>query len=153
MTRLARTLVLAAALVLAALALSAYRPFTNVTNVCPSCPERGDKITLAKGDVLVARVLARNEDGWIVQKNGELRLILIGEVQKVQFEGGSEPKSLGEWDQIVVKNPSQTVLHGTIVSMEPGKTITLRGTRGQLFEVSPKLVQTLYRKGQKTPVQ
>ena len=74
------------------LMLCGFRPFTPVTTVCPTCAEKGDKITLTDGRVIVADVLAKNQDGYILAKYGELRFVQFPEISKVEYGGRSEPK-------------------------------------------------------------
>ena len=130
--------------------LPGYRPFSPVTTVCPSCAEKGDKVTLAgEGKVLTVEVVAKNQDGYILSKYGELRFVQFPEIGKVDFASGAEPKGLDAYDQILIKNKEQTVLHGTIISVEAGKPLALRSPRGQVYMVSPAQVVVYYQRGQR----
>lgn len=130
------------------LLLSGFRPFTPVQSVCPKCPEKGDRITLNSGQVVVARVIGKNVDGYILERYGELRFVQLRE-GKVAFLSGAEPKGIGQYDQILLKNAEQTVLHGTLFQLEAGKPLALRSVRGQVYMVSADQVLVYYHRGKR----
>jgi hypothetical protein len=132
-----------------ALPLCAFRPFSPVTSVCPGCPEKGDRLQLADGRVLLAQIVAKNQDGYIAEKYGELRLIQYSEVKKVEWTAGAEPKGLDGFDQILLKNKDQTVLLGTLVQVENGKPLTLRSAKGQIYTVHAGQALLYYQRGQR----
>ena len=129
--------------------LSGFRPFTPMQSVCPKCPEKGDQITLKNGQVVVARVVGKNVDGYILERYGELRFVQTREIQPVRFLSGAEPKGIGQYDQILLKNDEQTVLHGTLFQLEAGKPLALRSVRGQVYMVSPEQVLVYYHRGKR----
>ncbi len=131
------------------LALAAFRPFTPTTSVCPNCPEKGDKMTMKDGKVHVVDVVAKNQDGWVVSKYGELRFVQTPEIDKIEFVSGAEPKGLDGFDQILLKNKEQTILNGTLISVEPGKPMALRSPKGQVYMVHPGQALLYYQRGQR----
>lgn len=130
-----------------ALQLSAFRPFTPMPSVCPACPEKGDRVVFTDGKVLVAEVVGKNQDGWILQKYGELRFVQKPELNKIEWQAGAEPRGLDGYDQILLKNKEQTVLHGTLIQVEPGKPMALRSPRGTVYTVLPSEALLYYQKG------
>ena len=141
--------ILLALVVASWLMLCGFRPFTPVTTVCPTCAEKGDKITLTDGRVIVADVLAKNQDGYILAKYGELRFVQFPEISKVEYGGRSEPKGLESYDQILIKNKEQTVLHGTLIAIEAGKPMALKSPKGQVYLVLPPQALVYYQRGQR----
>ncbi len=132
---------------LAFVLLSGFSRFTPITTVCPTCAEKGDKLTFPDGKTLIADVVAKNMDGYIVSKYGELRFIQFKEIAKIDFAAGSEPKGLDGYDQILINNGTQTVLNGTLVQVEPGKPVILRNAKQVLYTVMPKQVLLYYQRG------
>lgn len=145
-----RSRLLVAALVLfAAPALVAFRPFTPTQSVCPKCPKKGDRIVLKNGKIVVARVVGKNQDGYIAERYGELRFIQFREISKVAFRSGAEPKGVGNYDQILLKDKNQTLLHGTLIAIEAGKPLALRSVRGQVYMVNAAQVLVYYHRGKR----
>lgn len=127
--------------------LAAFRPFTPINSVCPQCPEKGDRLVFPDGKVVVAEVVGKNQDGYILQKFGELRFVQFPEISKVEWASGAEPRGLDGYDQILLKNKEQTVLHGQLLAIEAGKPMMLKGVRGQVYTVMPKEVLVYYQRG------
>ncbi len=146
---LRRRLLVVALVALAAPALSGFRPFTAVQSVCPKCPEKGDRVTLKSGKVVVARVVGKNQDGYIFERYGELRFIQFREISKVAFKSGAEPKGIANYDQILLKDKDQTLLHGTLIAIEAGKPLAMRSVRGQVYMVSPEQILVYYHRGKR----
>ena len=146
---LAGALAAAALVLLAAPAAMAFRPFTPVQSVCPKCPVKGDRVMLKSGKVVTARVVGRNQDGYILERYGELRFVQFREISKVAFRTGAAPKGVGNYDQILLKDKTQTVLHGTLIAIEAGKPLALRSVRGQVYMVSPAQVLVYYHRGKR----
>lgn len=133
--------------------LSAYRPFANVQTVCPNCPEKGDKLVLPDGKTQPGDIIAKNQDGYVVSRFGELRFVQFPEIAKVQWAAGKEPVGLENDDQILLKNKDQTVLNGTLFENEPGKRMSMRTRKGIVYVVLPKEVLVYYQRGvRKAPV-
>ncbi len=145
--RLPRKALLLVALAAAWLGLSAFRPFTPMPSVCPTCPEKGDKIVFTDGKVLIADVVAKNQDGYILHRFGELRFVQTPEVTKIEWQAGAEPRGLDAYDQILLKNKEQTVLHGTLIQVEPGKPLALRSPRGTVYTVLSGQALLYYQRG------
>ncbi len=140
-------------LLAAAVLLPAYRPFANVQTVCPNCPEKSDKLILPDGKTQLGDVIAKNQDGYVVSRFGELRFIQFPEIAKVQWAAGKEPVGLENDDQILLKNKDQTVLNGTLFENEPGKRMSMRNRKGVVYVVLPKEVLVYYQRGvRKAPV-
>ena len=142
-------LTVAALVLIVAPALLAFRPFTPIQSVCPKCPEPGDRVMLKDGKVLVARVVGKNQDGYIVERYGELRFVQFREITKVAFRSGAEPKGVGNYDQILLKDKNQTILHGTLIAIEAGKPMALRSVRGQVYMVDADQVLVYYHHGKR----
>lgn len=129
--------------------LTGFRPFTVVQSVCPKCPEKGDKVTLKNGMVVPARVVGKNVDGYVIERYGEQRFVQFRELNRVDFQSGAEPKGLDQYDQILIANDEQTVLHGTLIQIEAGKPLALRSVRGHVYMVSPNMVLVYYHRGKR----
>ncbi len=129
------------------LALAAFRPFTPMPSVCPACAEKGDKVVFPDGKMLVADVVAKNQDGYILQKFGEVRFVQTKEIAKIEWQSGAEPRGLDGFDQILVKGDDQKVLHGTLIQAEPGKPMAMRSPKGNVFTVMPAQVLLYYQHG------
>lgn len=129
--------------------LFGFRAFTPIESVCDRCPVKGDRVTLQDGTVVVAKVLGKNQDGYILERFGELRFAQFREIQRVDFQSGAEPKGLETFDQILIKNGEQTVLFGTLFQIEAGKPLALRSPKGQVYLVSPEQVLVYYLQGKR----
>ena len=129
------------------LMLTGFRPFTPVTSVCPKCPVVGDRVTLKDDSTIVCKVIAKNQDGYVLERYGELRFAQFREVKGVKWRTGKEPLGLNGYDQVLIKNREQTLLHGTLISIEPGKPLALRGKQGQIFLIHPQQVLVYYQRG------
>jgi hypothetical protein len=139
-----------AALGAAAALLVGFRPFTPVQTVCPKCNEKGDTVTLKDGKVIICRVIGKNEDGYVLEKYGEIRFAQFLEVTGVEYEAGVEPRGIGDYDQILINNPEQTIMHGNLIAVvEAGKPLTLKSVRGQVYLVSPKQILVYYQRGKR----
>ncbi len=148
MTNTRRVMMVLAGLGLVVL-LCGFRPFSAVQSVCPKCPVKGDRITLKNGKVVVARVIGKNQDGYVLERYGELRFVQFREAQRIDFASGAEPKGIGSYDQILLKNKDQTLLHGTLFQIEAGKPLALRSVRGQVYMVSASQVLVYYHRGKR----
>ena len=142
-----RRLVVLGLLVATAAFTSAYRPFQDIQSVCPKCPEKGDRVLLTDGRTVVCDVIAKNQDGYILQRFGELRFVQFQEISKVMWASGVEPKGLDNFDQILVNNKEQTVLHGTLIEVEAGKPLSMRNPKGKVYQVMPPQVLVFYQRG------
>lgn len=129
------------------LSLSAFRPFTPMPSVCPTCAEKGDKVVFADGKVLIAEVVGKNQDGYVLLRFGELRFVQTPEVSKIEWLAGAEPRGLDGYDQILLKNKEQTLLHGTLIQAEPGKPLALRSPRGTVYTVLSSQALLYYQRG------
>ena len=140
-------------LAMAATVLPAYRPYANVPTVCPNCAEKADKLVLPDGKTQLGEIIAKNQDGYVVSRFGELRFIQFPEIAKVQWAAGKEPVGLDNDDQILLKNKDQTVLNGTLFENEPGKRMSMRTRKGTVYVVIPKEVLVYYQRGvRKAPI-
>jgi len=142
-----RRLALVLALIATAALMVAFRPFTPVQSVCPNCPEKGDKVIFPDGKIMICEVVAKNQDGYVLQKFGEFRFVQFQEIAKIEFATGTEPKGLDNYDQILIKNKEQTLLHGTLIEVEAGKPLSLRSPRGQVYQVMAPQVLVFYQRG------
>ncbi|MBP46418.1 MAG: hypothetical protein CMH53_00560 [Myxococcales bacterium] len=129
--------------------LVGFRAFTPTRSVCPKCPQKGDQVTLKSGKVVMARVVGKNQDGYILERYGELRFAQFREIEKVKFQSGAEPRGVQNYDQILLKDRDQTILHGTLIAIEAGKPLALRSVRGQVYMVSSDQVLVYYHRGKR----
>ena len=140
---------LAALVVALALVLCGFRPFSPVQSVCPKCPVSGDKVNLKNGKAVVAKVVGKNQDGYILERYGELRFVQFREIKRVDFKSGAEPRGIGTFDQILLRDKQQTVLHGTLIKIEARQPLALRGVRGHVYLVSPGQILVYYHRGKR----
>ncbi|MSQ84420.1 MAG: hypothetical protein EXR77_16320 [Myxococcales bacterium] len=128
---------------------SGFRPFSPISSVCPACPEKGDKLVFPDGKMIVCEVIAKNQDGYIVQKYGELRFVQTREVAKVEWQQGAEPRGLTSFDQILLKGDDQKVLNGTLIPApgEPGKMMAMRSPKGNVYTVVNSQILLYYQQG------
>ena len=96
-----------------------------------------------------ARVVGKNQDGYILERYGELRFAQFREIEKVKFQAGAEPRGIGNYDQILLKDRDQTILHGTLIAIEAGKPLALRSVRGQVYMVSAEQILVYYHRGKR----
>lgn len=146
-SRTLKSLIFVAGLAALWLSLAAFRPFTPMPSVCPACAERGDKVIFPDGKMLIADVVAKNQDGYILQKFGEVRFVQFKEITKIEWQNGAEPRGLDGFDQILVKGDDQKVLHGTLIQVEAGKPMAMRSPKGNVFTIMPAQVQLYYQRG------
>lgn len=144
-----KRIVAATFILMAGLMLSGFRPFTPVQSVCPKCPLKGDRVTLKNNKVVVARVIGKNQDGYVLELHGEIRFVQFREIKRVQFATGAEPKGISNYDQILIKNKDQTLLHGTLIAIEAGKPLALKSVRGHVYMVHPSQVLVYYHRGRR----
>jgi hypothetical protein len=118
-------------LVLAAVALAGFTPFTEVQNVCPTCehPEYRDIVVLREGGNVWCNVVADNDEYYVLERHGELRAAQKSEVRKVEWGRGRGAESVGAGDQILLKN--NVLYHGTILSEDPGTSFLIETPNGK----------------------
>ena len=124
-----------------------FKPFGNVTNVCPKCPVSGlDKIQLKDGTEIYALIVAENPMFYVLRKYGELRAVGKDKVAKIE-KSPEAAREAGHDDQILMK--SGLVASGKIVreredtgmyeiQIPPGKT--------SMFIYRP-LIQVVFKAG------
>jgi len=102
-----------------------FTPFTEVTNVCPACPQgKRDLITLTSGTKVACSVVAQNSDYYVVARHGEYRAVEKSEVSSVKWRGEGGAATRGTGDQILQKNG--VVLHGAIVEEQAGRYLVIQ---------------------------
>ena len=80
--------------------LAAFKPFTETTNVCPSCAGPSPHLVVLKtGDRIPCEVVAQNEDFYVLRWHSEYRPADRSEVDKIEWKG-TDPASLPLTDQI-----------------------------------------------------
>ncbi len=100
-------------------------PFTEVTNVCPGCPQgKRDIVALTSGTKVACTVVAQNNDYYVVARHGEYRAVEKNEVSSVKWRGEGGAATLGTGDQILTK--SGNVLHGAIVEEQAGRFLVIQ---------------------------
>jgi hypothetical protein len=102
-----------------------FTPFTKVTNVCPKCKQPpSDVVVLNNGFQIPCRLIAQNNDYYVVARHGEHRAVPKAEVSSIRWKSGSGPSDLATGDQILLKNG--VLLHGTIGDVVGGRHITIQ---------------------------
>ena len=133
----------AVALVLTGLAVTAsaqaqdFKPFDNVTSVCPKCPAYGlDKITLKDGQEINALIVAENPMFYVLRRYGEFRAVGKDKVDKIE-KSADAAREPGHEDQILMKD-------GLVVS---GKIVREREDTGMYeIQIAPgKMSMFLYK--------
>ena len=82
-----------------------FRPWSDVTNLCPSCEQPpGDVLTLRNGNTVEGTIRAVNPVFYTLERFGEIRTVPTGEVRSVEWKRGSQPSGLDNLDQIVLLN-------------------------------------------------
>ncbi len=80
--------------------LAAFKPFTETTNVCPSCAVTSTHVVVLKnGDKIPCEVVAQNDDFFVLRWHSEYRAAERSEVDHVEWRG-TDPASLKLTDQI-----------------------------------------------------
>jgi len=127
------------------LPLLGFTPFSEVSNVCPKCPPaKTDLVVLVSGTKIACRVLAQNDDYYVLSRHGEQRAVMKAEVSKVKWRSADGASSLGTGDQILQKNG--VVLHGAVVEEGGGRFYVIQvGTIKHVVWVSQ--IQSLHRAG------
>ena len=136
----------AVTLVLAALPLLGFKPFTAVKSVCPTCEsQRFDTVVLLSGRRIAANVVVQNQDYYVLRRLGEVRVVAKSEVGSIQAreaaKTGAKPG-----DQLILKNG--LVLHGRIVKHVSGRYfVILAGGKQHVAWVSR--VEKAYKAGKR----
>ena len=69
-----------------------FRPFSSVADVCPSCPKRAsDELTLTDDSKVRAKVVAENDDFFVLSRYSEVRALPKTSVQSVEWANDSAP--------------------------------------------------------------
>jgi len=80
--------------------LAAFKPFTETTNVCPSCAGTSPQVVVLKiGARIPCEVVAQNDDFYVLRWHSEYRAADRSEVDKIEWKG-TNPASLPLSDQI-----------------------------------------------------
>jgi len=91
----------------------AFRPFSDVKDVCPTCdPERFDRIALKSGGTVKAWVVAENPIFYVLERFGELRAAMRDQVSDVTL---SKQRSRGERHTISESYKDQILLDDGMV--------------------------------------
>lgn len=142
--------IIAALILLVALPAAAWEPFTEVTSVCPSCPEPpADQVTLTNGTVIRGAVVGENPSFWVVVRYTEARAIPKAEVQGITWANGTKPASVTSADQILLK--SGVVLSGSILEdkTKPAAFSLKSSHHDQTYVVFKSQIAEVYRGGVK----
>lgn len=115
----------------------AFKPFTPVPSVCPSCTNgpKYDRILLRDGTEVRARVLAENEVFYVLEKFGEFRAVGRDQVQTVELNRDVD-RPVGYGDQILFKN--DIVLAGTLTDSHATDSFAILVPRSASPHVAPK---------------
>ncbi|MEC9442663.1 MAG: hypothetical protein VYE40_16335 [Myxococcota bacterium] len=127
-----------------------FQPFTKVTDVCPTCPKRAtDTVTLNSSTKISAKVVAENDDFFVLFRYGEIRAVPKGSVQSVEWANGSAPAGLTSQDQIVLRN--NHVLTGSIIeeNTDRGFYRMQSSVNKQTFVVFANSAESVYKAGRK----
>ena len=124
-----------------------FKPFGNVTSVCPKCPAYGlDKIQLKDGQEIAALIVAENPLFIVVRRYGEFRAIGRNQITSIQ-KSSDAGREADHDDQVLMKD-------GLVVS---GKIVREREETGMLeIQIPPNkssmiiyrsLVQAIFKSG------
>lgn len=142
-----RKLLLIVATLSVALLLCGFTSFTQVRNVCPTCPKttKTDVVLLSSGMRLECSVVAQNAEYYVLERYGELRAALKTEVKSIQWKAkAGAPTNLNIGDQILTTN--NVVYHGTITGEQKGRYFEIQvGTRKHLVWYSQ--IKSVHRGG------
>ena len=126
------------------------QPFSKVTDVCPTCAKPAqDVLTLGDGTELQARVVAENDDFFVVERHGEVRSVSKSSGMRVAWANSREPVGLSSQDQIVLNNGH--ILTGSLVE-EKDKPALYRlqsSLNTQTYIVFKDQVRSLYKGGKR----
>jgi len=90
-----------------------FKPFDDVTSVCPTCHDPSyDKVTLKSGQVVEAVVVAENPMFYVLARFGEMRAVGRDQVTKVE-RSSNAVRPPGHVDQLLCKDGF--VLSGKVV--------------------------------------
>lgn len=101
-----------------------FTPFTPVTSVCPTCAVMADEITLTSGTRVFCRVVAMNDDYYVVSSHGELRLVQKSEITSLKWKDKHGAVNVAIGDQVLLKDGS--VRHGAIVEEQQGRYLVMQ---------------------------
>ena len=126
-------------------AMSGFRPFLQVTNVCPTCKTgpRFDTVMLTTGAKVLSDVVAQNDDYYVLKRFGEFRMVKKTDVSSVEWKTKTPP-TLVTGDQVLLH--SGIAFHGTISTVEKGRFITIQSGKFA-HTVWSSLILTAYRGG------
>jgi hypothetical protein len=132
------------------LILWGFTPFTSVTTVCPACATKSaDDIVLSSGEKLRCKVVAQNDEFYVLSRNGEYRAMEKARVSRVNWKAGRGPTNFGVGDQILTK--SGIVFHGSIVEEKAGRYFVIQvGALNHLVWTSQ--IESLFRGGKLQPI-
>ena len=123
-----------------------FKPFTDLSSVCPKCePPPGDVLTFKDGRTVHGRVVAMNPSFYTLERFGEVRMAARDEVQSVQWRQGRQTASLEGLDQIVLNNGH--VLTGTIVSEASDDRVLKSTIINQTYRVAVSETAAIFKKG------
>jgi hypothetical protein len=134
-----------AAVLVAALALCGFTPFTEVRNVCPRCPgPEADRVVLKSGAELACKVVAQNVDSYIVERFGELRAVNKQQVASLKLR--EQVKVDESADQVVLK--SGVVFSGRLVDEDKGRFFVVE-MAGRRYVAWISTVRAVYKAGER----
>jgi len=125
-------------LLLVPASLMAFKPFTEVVDVCPTCPQpKADVLTINDGTKIRGSIIGENTAFYVMLRYHEVRAIPKNRVQSVEFAQGAKPAHIGNQDQILLKNGH--VLNGKIVEdKDKPPHFQLRSSHGDITFVAFK---------------
>jgi hypothetical protein len=93
----------------------AFKPFTEVKNVCPSCePERFDRLELEDGRSVEAWIVRDNPGFVVIERHGELRVVPKAEISQTTL---SPKRDANERQRIAQLHMDQVLLaNGHVLS-------------------------------------
>lgn len=107
------------------LLLWGFVPFSQVTDVCPTCPKaKTDVVVFNTGLKVPCSVVAKNAHFYIVEWYGEYRAALLSEVTNIEWKDPNGANAIGTGDQLLTKN--NILYHGSIVKEEPGRYFVIQ---------------------------
>jgi len=126
-----------------------FKPFTQVTNVCPTCePDRFDQVTLKNGGTVEAWIVRDNSSFLVLERHGELRVMPKSEVVETKLTAkrdADERRRIEQlhMDQIILSNGH--VLSGRVTSQ--GDVYNVSSPNGFTYTAERQVISKVVLKG------
>lgn len=127
-----------------------FRPFSPVQDVCPTCPKSAeDQITLNNDTKIRAKIVAENDDFFVLARYGEVRILPKERVLSVEWANNSQPSGLDMQDQVLLTTGH--VVTGSIIEEQdkPAYFKIQSSINQQTYIVFKAQAEAVYRGGRR----